>query len=122
MLVDPKYMRFYARMSSAVLAKAILIAIGYYAGSSLDAKYQTYPILLFVCVTVALGIGIFAIVWIAEKESVRLEGEGEGGGPLEGPTRKTPRVKSDDDDEGSNDDDDEPKPAKKKRSNPKIYT
>lgn len=75
MLIDPKWMRFYARMSGAVLAKVILVVAGLYVGNAIDAKLGTYPIFLFVCVTACLGLGIFWIVWLAEKETARLNAE-----------------------------------------------
>jgi len=75
MLIDPKWMRFYARMSGAVLAKVILVVVGLYVGNAIDAKLGTYPIFLFICVTVCIGVGIFWIVWLAEIESDRLKAE-----------------------------------------------
>lgn len=65
---DKKWMRFYARMSGAVMAKVILIAGGAYLGQILDVKLGTYPLFLFLLVTLALGLGIAWILWIVEKE------------------------------------------------------
>jgi F0F1-type ATP synthase assembly protein I len=73
MLVDPKWMRFYARMSGAVMAKVVFIALGLWLGQLLDERFGTYPLFLFVCVTAALALGIFWIVWLAEKETARME-------------------------------------------------
>lgn len=75
MLIDPKWMRFYAKMSGAVLAKAVLIVIGVFAGKALDERFGTYPLFLFVGVIGALALGIFYIVWLAEKESAKLSSE-----------------------------------------------
>lgn len=67
MLIDPKWTRFYALLSSAAISKAVLIALGYWIGMKLDRRFHTYPLFLFLCITAALAVGIWGIVKVAER-------------------------------------------------------
>lgn len=61
-LIDPKVMRTYAIVSSAVFTKAVLIGIGYYVGSILDKKFGTAPLFILVCITLGLALGLWWLI------------------------------------------------------------
>lgn len=62
------FMRLYARLSAAVLAKVILVALAFWFGSQLDKAYGTEPYIMFGMVILAMAIGIWWIVRIAETD------------------------------------------------------
>ncbi len=62
MLIDPKVMRTYAIVSSAALAKAMLIGIGYWIGTRVDRAYGTSPLFLLVFVSLGLALGLYGLI------------------------------------------------------------
>ena len=66
-LVDVKWMRYAARMSSAVLTKVALIAGGYFAGNWADGELGTGPWLMVGGIAVGTGIGLFWVIYVADK-------------------------------------------------------
>ncbi len=68
-LIDPKIMRTYAIVSSAVLTKAVLIGVGYYFGSILDKKYNTAPLFILVFISLGLGIGLWWLIRSLNRRS-----------------------------------------------------
>lgn len=67
MLLEPKWMRYSAALSSAVLTKALLIYLGFRLGSWLDAKAKTYPLFMVSGLVLGMGLGIWWILFVAEK-------------------------------------------------------
>jgi len=67
MLLDPKWVRFSARLSSAVLLKAGLIYAGYCLGSSLDRKLHSEPWFMFLGVVCGVGLGLWWILFVANR-------------------------------------------------------
>jgi F0F1-type ATP synthase assembly protein I len=67
MLIDPKYMRYYAALSGAVLTKVALVVGGFFLGSWLDRRYGTYPLFMFSLVVIAAGLGIWYVIYVATK-------------------------------------------------------
>jgi F0F1-type ATP synthase assembly protein I len=67
MLLDPKMTRLYAMASGAAISKAVLLALGYWIGSKLDKRFGTSPLFMFLCVCVALAIGIWGVVRVLDR-------------------------------------------------------
>jgi F0F1-type ATP synthase assembly protein I len=66
-----KSMRLYARLSAAVMAKVIVAGLGYWVGDKIDMRLGTKPLFAVCLLTIGLGLGIWWIVWIADKEATR---------------------------------------------------
>lgn len=67
MFIDPKTMRFSTALSGAVIIKGFLLYGGFRLGSWVDAQWGTSPFLMVGCLTVGAGLGIWWILYIAEK-------------------------------------------------------
>jgi F0F1-type ATP synthase assembly protein I len=71
MLLDPKSVRTYAIVTSAALAKAVLIGIGYWVGSRLDTAFGTSPLFLLLCVSAGLGLGLYGLLRALKQRDVQ---------------------------------------------------
>ena len=67
MLIDPKFMRFYALISGAVFTKLLLIFAGYWLGNKADEHFGTPPFLMFLGIVVGAGLGIWQLMRALEK-------------------------------------------------------
>ena len=67
MNMDPKLVRYYGRISGAVMLKVFLVFLGYSAGNTLDIHFHTYPWLMMLGIILGAGLGIWWIVRIADK-------------------------------------------------------
>lgn len=67
MRIDPRYMRFAATLSSAVMLKVLLIAGGYWLGTRVDARLATAPLGLAVGVLAGGGLGLFYLVLVVQR-------------------------------------------------------
>ena len=67
MFVDPKWMRYSAAMSSAVMGQAVMLYLAFRAGSYLDAKWGTQPFLMFFGLVIAGALGLWFIIYAAER-------------------------------------------------------
>lgn len=60
-------MRFAAMMSSAVMVKTFLIALGYWVGSKLDARWGTDPVVMAAGILVGGGLGLYYVVHVLQR-------------------------------------------------------
>ncbi len=60
-------MRKASAMSSAVLVKALLIYGAYRLGTWLDARWGTSPYLMCVLICLAVGIGLWWVIFTANR-------------------------------------------------------
>lgn len=66
-LLDPKWMRFYAVLTGATFVKVILIAVAYLVGTRLDERFGTYPLFLSIGVLAAVGLGLWWIIRVIDR-------------------------------------------------------
>lgn len=67
MLFDPKMMRMAAIIGNAMLTKAIILIAAFFLGRWLDNRFGTDPWLMFLCVALGLGLGIWWVIKLAQK-------------------------------------------------------
>lgn len=67
MKIDVKWMRYSSALSSAVMVQALLLLGGFKLGSWLDARLHTYPFLMVIFLTLGAGLGMWWLIYCAEK-------------------------------------------------------
>lgn len=60
-------MRMAAMIANAMLTKAIILIGAFFLGRYLDQKLGTDPWLMFLCVSLGLGVGIWWIIILTRK-------------------------------------------------------
>ena len=67
MLIDPKTIRTMAILANAVIAKALLIIGGFFAGQWLDQRFGTSPLFMMLLVMAGLGLGIYWLTVVMKR-------------------------------------------------------
>lgn len=70
MKIDGKKVRVAFMMGNAVMTKGVMIALGWYVGSKLDQKWGTAPYAMITLVALAMGLGVWTILYIAKKNKL----------------------------------------------------
>ena len=66
-LIDLKTMRYASRLTSAVMAKVLFVAGGYWLGSWADARLGTTPLFMALGLFVTFGFGLWFLLRVLQK-------------------------------------------------------
>ena len=62
-----KLLRYYARLSSAVIIKILLATLGFWSGRKLDAILGTEPFLMFLGFVAGVSLGLWWVIRTANR-------------------------------------------------------